>query len=199
MFVAKDATDCRGQVIADLKRNSSAFATLRHEEPREVKKYCVFSKTYPKKQVDCPLFDGGHSPLTYAVQRSTRMEQYRPAQATQVEAVPNGIALALLIGFQTTEDNSVMGLPFAEARCERLPFTLLHAALACAPGADFVVSPLVGEDFDAMDVAHELQRAGYRGRYVVVTPALPNPAIIRNEIRQACPGLTIELIPRARH
>lgn len=84
-------------------------------------------------------------------------------------------------------------------RCEFLPFTLLHAALSLAPFTDHVVSPLVAEHFDAMDMAHELERAGFRGTYSVIVPALPRPEIIARELRQICPGLDVQLIPRASH
>lgn len=127
------------------------------------------------------------------------MQQFRPApvmrHTTSHEALPS---LALLVGF-AGGDRPELGMPFGGDRCERLPFVLLHAALACAPGVDCVVSPLFFETFDAMDMAHQLHLAGFRGRYVVVTPALPDPEIIRHEIAQLCPGITVELIPRARH
>ncbi|MGC9418434.1 MAG: hypothetical protein ACP5EN_05610 [Rhodovulum sp.] len=106
-------------------------------------------------------------------------------------------SLALLIGFHSDE-RPELGMPFAGARCESLPYALLHAALACAPEAEFVVSPLLTEQFDALDLAVQLALAGYRGRYVIVTPSLPEPDIIRQEIDQLCPGLTVDLIPRAR-
>ncbi|MCO8144370.1 hypothetical protein NHN26_03935 [Rhodovulum tesquicola] len=105
--------------------------------------------------------------------------------------------MALLVGFDQ-EDHPEHCMPFAAGRCEKLPYALLHAALACVPWADYVVSPLVSDHFDALDLAAQLELAGYRGRYVVVTPALPAPHMIRREIEQLCPGLTVELIPRAR-
>ncbi|TCP40982.1 hypothetical protein [Rhodovulum marinum] len=108
-----------------------------------------------------------------------------------------GPSLALMVGFHRDE-RPELGMPFAGARCESLPYALLHAALACAPATDYVVSPLLTEQFDALDLAVQLALAGYRGRYIVVTPALPEPDIIREEIEQLCPGLTVELIPRAR-
>ncbi|WP_165910115.1 hypothetical protein [Rhodovulum bhavnagarense] len=53
--------------------------------------------------------------------------------------------------------------------------------------------------FDALDMASQLALGGYRGRYMVVTPALPRPEMIRVEIAQLCPGTTVELVRRARH
>ncbi|SIO19786.1 hypothetical protein SAMN05444722_0790 [Rhodovulum sp. ES.010] len=124
--------------------------------------------------------------------------EYRPAQIAPTAFRAMAPSVALLVGFGG-ESRPELGMPFAHARCERLPFALLHAALACAPETDFVASPLVCRQFDALDMATQLALAGYRGRYVVVTPALPAPGIIRQEIRQLCPGLEVELIPRARN
>lgn len=85
------------------------------------------------------------------------------------------------------------------AHCEYLPFTLIHAALSCAPFANHVVSPLVADHFDAMDLAHELHRAEFSGTYSVVIPPLPRPEIIVQELRQICPGLTVNLYALAPH
>lgn len=124
--------------------------------------------------------------------------QHRQVQVDVAQCRPLAPSLAILVGFHRGE-RAELGMPFASARCESLPYTLLHAALACAPSADYVVAPLVSEQFDALDLAVQLSLAGYRGRYVVVTPPLPAPHVIRQEIEQLCPGLTVELIPRARN
>ncbi|MHC0052899.1 hypothetical protein [Actibacterium sp. D379-3] len=84
-------------------------------------------------------------------------------------------------------------------RLEALPFTLIHAALATAPWAEEVVTPLVSEHFDAMDMAMQLSLAGYTGTYTVMIPPLPRPDIIRRELCQICPGLKVELRQRAPH
>ncbi|MBN2907216.1 MAG: hypothetical protein JXJ18_10955 [Rhodobacteraceae bacterium] len=124
--------------------------------------------------------------------------QYLPVLHDRVAPSPAIGSLALLVGFDP-EARPELGMPFATARCERLPYALLHAVLATAPWAQYVVSPLVTEQFDAMDLANELSLGGYRGRYLVVTPALPDPALVRREIAQLAPGLSVQLIPRARH
>lgn len=126
------------------------------------------------------------------------MESCRLAYADRWFAVPTAQPLALLIGFRTDE-HPYLGAPFARARCERMPYALLHAALACAPTVDCIVSPLVTEQFDAMELAAQLALGGYRGRYVVVTPALPDPRIIAHELQHICPDVKVELLPRARN
>lgn len=126
------------------------------------------------------------------------MEHRRVETTAGLARHPSAPPLALLIGFGQDERPEV-GMPFGDARCERLPYPLLHAVLACAPWVDYVVSPLVTNQFDALDLAAQLVMGGFRGRYVVVTPALPAPAIVRQEIEALCPGLSVEVIPRARH
>ncbi|ARE38433.1 hypothetical protein RGUI_0292 [Rhodovulum sp. P5] len=126
------------------------------------------------------------------------MEQFSPFLVAKMEVVAPEHGLALLIGFQT-DQNADIGTRFSAERCENVPFALLHAALSCVPNAEYVVSPLFGEDFDAMDLAIELANVGYKGRYLVMTPFLPDPAIILCEIRANCPGVAVELIPASRH
>lgn len=106
--------------------------------------------------------------------------------------------LVLVIGMERGSLPDFTG-GLQRTRCEYLPFTLLHAALSSAPFAKHVVSPLVAEHFDAMDLAHELQRVGFRGVYSVIVPALPRPEIVTRELRQICPGIKVQLIPRASH
>lgn len=106
--------------------------------------------------------------------------------------------LGLLIDI-VPDELSALGAPLPALRLETLPFALTHAALARAPWADFVASPLVAQHFDALDLACELDLAGYTGKYLVLTPPLPRPEIIQREIAQLCPDLTVELRARARH
>ncbi|NDK33441.1 hypothetical protein [Rhodovulum sulfidophilum] len=90
-------------------------------------------------------------------------------------------------------------MPFIGARCEHLPYDLVQAALSSLQGIEMIVSPLLTDQFDAMDLAQQLQLGGYRGLYVVVTPVLPNTEIVRREIAALCPGMTVQMIPRTRH
>lgn len=122
----------------------------------------------------------------------------------QTDVLTHGISattaepLALLVGMDAT-DLPVRKSAFTDVRTETLPYALIHAVLASAPWADFVISPLVSEQFDAFDLATELMRGGYRGTYLVVIPRLPRPEIIRRELAQLCPGLKVDLIHQAPH
>jgi hypothetical protein len=60
--------------------------------------------------------------------------------------------------------------------------------------ADVVLSPMVGDTYDCIDVAQHLFSAGFSGSYRVMTPDLPDPGILRQEIRSLCPGLDFDLV-----
>ena len=59
---------------------------------------------------------------------------------------------------------------------------------------DVVLSPLLSGRFDCIDLAQLLLRLGFTGRYRAMTPPLPNPDIVRREIRSLCPGLDFDLL-----
>jgi hypothetical protein len=59
---------------------------------------------------------------------------------------------------------------------------------------DMILSPMVAEDFDCLDVAQHLFAQGYSGRYRVMAPNLPNPGMIRHEVRSLCPGLDFDIV-----
>jgi hypothetical protein len=58
---------------------------------------------------------------------------------------------------------------------------------------EIVLSALMGQDFDAVDLARRLSEAGFRGRYRAVTTALPRPEAIKAEVRAAAPGIDFDL------
>lgn len=107
-------------------------------------------------------------------------------------------SIGLLVGMNEAEFPR-QGRIGSDIHLESLPFALIHAALALAPWAEYVIAPLVSEQFDAMDLAFELDRAGYVGKLLVVAPALPRPEIVQREIQNIGPDLSVELIRRAPH
>lgn len=58
-----------------------------------------------------------------------------------------------------------------------------------------VLSPLVGDGFDAVDVATRLVALGFQGRYRVIAPSLPDAALIREELHRMAPDLDFDLLP----
>ena len=57
-----------------------------------------------------------------------------------------------------------------------------------------VVMPLFGQKQDALTLIAALQRLGYRGRILVIGPALPDPAMVQTELRAAGPQDRLTLI-----
>lgn len=64
---------------------------------------------------------------------------------------------------------------------------------------DLVLSELVSDEFDAVDLAQRLAAAQFKGMYRVVANDLPDAGVIRRDIRAAAPQLDFDLIvlPRA--
>lgn len=81
-------------------------------------------------------------------------------------------------------------------RAERHPvrFGEITIDLIARYDPDMVLSPLVGPDFDAMDVGAMLLRCGYLGPLRALTTPLPNLQTVRSEVRGHCVGLDFDLI-----
>lgn len=76
---------------------------------------------------------------------------------------------------------SLRARDIAFARIDRME----NALIAC---------PLLGPEADALDILAALVRAGYRGEVVVVSPSLPDPAMVERELAQAAPGMSVALV-----
>ena len=81
------------------------------------------------------------------------------------------------------------GRTFASAEINEVGAELLETLQP-----DVVLSPLMGRNFDCVDLAQILTAVGYRGAYRVVTAPLPAPEMVRRELRKLCPGIEIELV-----
>ena len=64
--------------------------------------------------------------------------------------------------------------------------------VALNPG--LVISPLLAERFDCLDVARLLDAAGVTGKYRAVAEELPDPGLIRREVGLQFPGLDIDIV-----
>ncbi|WP_146193104.1 hypothetical protein [Maritimibacter sp. 55A14] len=60
--------------------------------------------------------------------------------------------------------------------------------------ATTVLTPVIGAEFDAMDMAGLLDLHGFRGRYLAYGLDLPKPALLRDEIRAAWPRVAFNLV-----
>ncbi len=56
-----------------------------------------------------------------------------------------------------------------------------------------IVSPLIAESFDALELATKLQEFGYQGRYRVVAKEVPNPELVAREIRFVAPAINFAI------
>lgn len=59
---------------------------------------------------------------------------------------------------------------------------------------DIILSPLVADDFDAVDVAVKLIELRFRGRYRAIADDLPDADLIRQEVRMFAPQLDFDLL-----
>jgi len=59
---------------------------------------------------------------------------------------------------------------------------------------DIILSPLMGDDFDVMEVALRLIELGYKGRYRAISLDFPNADMIRTEVRSHAPELDFDLL-----
>ncbi len=70
----------------------------------------------------------------------------------------------------------------------------LPDCLAARPRPSAILSVLIGNGFDAVDIAGELYRSGYQGQYRALASAIPAPHLIKREVSQVAPGLDFEII-----
>ncbi len=56
-----------------------------------------------------------------------------------------------------------------------------------------VLSALMGDDYDVIDLARKLARFEFVGRYRALVSGLPNPKLILNEVRSAAPQIDFDL------
>ncbi|MBM9595605.1 hypothetical protein [Roseitranquillus sediminis] len=64
---------------------------------------------------------------------------------------------------------------------------------------EVVISSLLARRFDCVDLAQRLHDLGFKGKYRVLTDALPCPEMVLGELRSLFPGLDIEIDPIPAH
>lgn len=67
-------------------------------------------------------------------------------------------------------------------------------ALTGNAAPDLILSPMVSCGFDAMDLLSLLREAGYRGRYLVLAPAMPDIELVRAEIMAQSGEVNVDII-----
>ncbi|MBF9039107.1 hypothetical protein LSUCC0246_11355 [Rhodobacterales bacterium LSUCC0246] len=59
---------------------------------------------------------------------------------------------------------------------------------------DMVISPLIGPKFDAIELAVQLRKSPFRGRFVVICDKLGDPSLIRHELENQALGFKVSLL-----
>ncbi|MDZ4097018.1 MAG: hypothetical protein U1D35_19150 [Paracoccaceae bacterium] len=75
-------------------------------------------------------------------------------------------------------------------------FTAINSPLLQRVTPTCVVFSLFADGFDTLQLVSRLQDMGYRGRVFALCPPLPNRMMVLAELRNAAPGLRIELLTR---
>lgn len=73
-------------------------------------------------------------------------------------------------------------------------FDQIDADLLRELSPDVILTPLVSRGFDCLDLAKRLGALGYCGAFRAVSTAVPDPDLIRREIRALCPQLRFDLV-----
>ncbi|WP_159086926.1 hypothetical protein [Loktanella sp. Alg231-35] len=79
-----------------------------------------------------------------------------------------------------------------------LNFGELSAEALKAHTPDIILSPLVGDDFDVIEIAQQLATLAFSGRYRAIAERLPNAEMIRKEVSEQATDLDFDvlLMPR---
>ncbi|TNC71949.1 hypothetical protein [Rubellimicrobium roseum] len=72
-------------------------------------------------------------------------------------------------------------------------FDEIDAGLLAEVAPGMVLSWLVDDGHDAVDIARRLAELGFAGRYRALAPDLPNVAAIVEEVREVAPDLDFDL------
>lgn len=71
-----------------------------------------------------------------------------------------------------------------------LPFD----AMTGPDAPDLIICPLTATGFDAMDLLARLRDAGFRGRFLVLAPHMPDIALIRAEMLSSAGDVNVDII-----
>lgn len=75
-----------------------------------------------------------------------------------------------------------------------LDFSELTAAALATHAPDIILSPLVGDDFDVIEVATILASLEFKGRYRVIAEVLPNAELVIKEVSESAPALDFDVL-----
>ena len=73
-------------------------------------------------------------------------------------------------------------------------FDTICAEFLARTKPDYILAPLLIGDLDILDIAEKLDGLGYQGVLLAVAPPLPNPRLIKAEVRALCPNLRFDVV-----
>ena len=85
------------------------------------------------------------------------------------------------------------GQPTSYQHLHFADFSGLSAEILDVLKPELVVSPVVTPTFDCIDIGAALTRCDFQGSYRALSTNLPNPAIIRREVRSFFPRLDFDI------
>lgn len=121
------------------------------------------------------------------MQRTVRDQRAQTSDRTSSEATAEDLRCIAVCGESDAPISDAPDLVI-------LRFHDISAATLSLHQPDVVLSPLVSEAFDCLDLAHALSEAGFRGRYRAVAAHIPDPGLVRREIRSMAPQIDFDII-----
>ena len=89
---------------------------------------------------------------------------------------------------------SPFSIPQGEVRIQNIAFDAITAPFLMREAPDCILAPLVIGPFDILDIAERLVAFGYTGLLLATSPPLPNPNLIRAEMRSIFPSIRFDLL-----
>ncbi|MEJ6402149.1 hypothetical protein [Yoonia sp. 2307UL14-13] len=121
-------------------------------------------------------------------------DQNDPDQAMPLAATLNGMdSKAVVIGDMARWKAQGRDIPPLDG-FQFIDIADLDAIFKDGSQPDIILSPLVADGFDAVDVAIKLIKLQFRGRYRVIANDMPDAALIRQEVRSFAPQLDFDLL-----
>lgn len=117
-----------------------------------------------------------------------------PPKATQVTGPAPGDPGPRILAFEVAPSlldrvREGMGGSCILARFETLNLQFLAQVMP-----DTILAPLLGPDFDILDLVDRLSQIGFGGKLRALTLPLPDPDAVRAEVRSHAAGLDFDLI-----
>lgn len=111
-----------------------------------------------------------------------RLSNDSPSITSQPAETPLSARRVLVIDPSNTLPDALRGVSGTNVTIAR--FSMLTVAFLAEVAPDVVLAPLVSPGHDILDLAHELDAAGYTGQLRAYSAPLPNLALVRSEVRQ---------------